>query len=80
MSRPEKKQVTEDQADVIHSLLADCMETSLRQMLLNGEVNPQMVGKVIDYLKYNGVQVVSKENKALLSLSDLIAQIDPDEL
>ena len=71
--------VTEDQADVIHSLLADCMEASLRQMLLTGEVNPQMVGKVIDYLKHNNVQVVSTENKSLLSLSDLIAQIDPDE-
>ena len=72
--------VTEDQADVIHSLLADCMETSLRQMLLTGEVNPQMVGKVIDYLKHNNVQVVATENKALASLSDLIAQIDPDAL
>ena len=56
------------------------MEASLRQQLLSGEVNPQMVGKVIDYLKYNGVQVVSTENKALSSLSDLIAQIDPDTL
>lgn len=74
----QSKRVTEDQADVIHSLLADCMETSLRQQLLSGDVNPQMVGKVIDYLKYNGVQVVSTENKALASLSDLIAQIDPD--
>ena len=80
MSRPDKKKVTDEQADVIHSLLADCMETSLRQMLLSGEVNPQMVGKVIDYLKHNNVQVVATENKALASLSDLIAQIDPDAL
>tara|TARA_B100000674_G_scaffold195248_1_gene158918 strand:+ start:620 stop:862 length:243 start_codon:yes stop_codon:yes gene_type:complete len=80
MSRPEKKQVTDEQANVIHKLLADCMETSLRQMLLSGEVNPQMVGKVIDYLKHNNVQVVATENKALASLSDLIAQIDPDSL
>ena len=76
----ETKRVAEDQANVIHKLLANCMETSLRQMLLSGEVNPQMVGKVIDYLKYNNVQVVATENKALTSLSDLIAQIDPDAL
>ena len=76
----ETKRVAEDQANVIQKLLANCMETSLRQMLLGGEVNPQMVGKVIDYLKYNNVQVVATENKALTSLSDLIAQIDPDAL
>ena len=64
---------------MIHKLLADCMETPAADAA-DGEVNPQMVGKVIDYLKHNNVQVVATENKALASLSDLIAQIDPDAL
>ena len=72
--------IDESQADVIHNLLADCMETSLRQMLLSGEVNSQMVGKVIDYLKHNNIKVVSEANTPLSSLADLVAQIDIDNL
>ena len=72
--------VDESQVDVIHNLLANCMETSLRQMLLSGEVNPQMVGKVIDYLKHNNIKVVSEANTPLSSLADLVAQIDIENL
>ena len=72
--------VDEAQADLIHNLLADCMETSLRQMLMSGDVNPQMVGKVIDYLKHNNIQVVSKQDAPMNSLAALIAEIDVDSL
>ena len=49
-------------------------------MLLSGEVNPQMVGKVIDYLKHNNIKVVFEANTPLSSLADLVAQIDIDNL
>lgn len=73
-------QVTEATADAIHQLLTECMETSLREQLITGDINPAMIGKVIDYLKHNDIKVVAKSNKALSSLSDLVAQIDLDSL
>ena len=72
--------VHESTADTIHSLLADCMETSIRQMLLSGDMNPAMLGKVIDWLKHNNIKVVTTGNKTLNSLADLVAQIDIDDL
>lgn len=74
------KKVTEAQADAIHSLLTDAMEVSLRQMLQTGEINPAMIGKVIDYLKYNKIEVVSSGNSALGSLAELVGAIDLDNL
>lgn len=78
MSKTNK--VTEDQADQIHSLLTDAMEVSLRQMLQTGDINPQMIVKVIDYLKYNKIEVVSTSNVALSSLAALVGTIDLDNL
>ena len=72
--------VTEAQADAIHSLLTDAMEVSLRQMLQTGDINPQMIGKVIDYLKYNRIEVVSATNSPLSSLAELVSAIDLDSL
>ncbi len=72
--------VTEAQADVIHSLLTDAMELSLRQMLQTGDINPAMIGKVIDYLKYNKIEVVSATNAPLASLAELVGAIDLDAL
>ena len=77
---PDQNKVTEIQADAIHSLLTDAMELSLRQMLQTGEINPAMIGKVIDYLKYNKIEVVSTSNAPLSSLADLVAAIDLDNL
>ncbi len=77
---PDQNKVTEIQADAIHSLLTDAMELSLRQMLQTGEINPAMIGKVIDYLKYNKFEVVSTSNAPLSSLADLVAAIDLDNL
>ena len=74
------KKVTEAQADAIHSLLTDAMEVSLRQMLQTGEINPSMIGKAIDYLKYNKIEVVSTHNSALGSLAELVSAIDLDSL
>jgi hypothetical protein len=78
MNNPDK--VTKVQADAIHSLLTDAMELSLRQMLQTGEINPAMIGKVIDYLKYNKIEVVPATNAPLSSLAELVAAIDLDNL
>lgn len=75
-----KDKVTEVTADTIHNLLTDAMELSLRQMLQTGEINPSMIGKVIDYLKYNKIEVVSTSNTPLSSLAELVASIDLDHL
>ncbi len=78
MTKPNK--VTEAQADVIHSLLTDAMELSLRQMLQTGEINPAMLARVIDYLKYNKIEVVSATDSHMASLAELVGAINLDDL
>ena len=80
MTNKSDTKVTEIQADALHSLLVDAMETSLRTMLQSGDINPAMIGKVIDYLKYNKIEVVSSSNTALSSLAELVGAIDLDNL
>ena len=75
-----KEQVSEEQAAVLHSLLVDAMEGSLRQQLLSGEYNPQVMARVMDFLKHNNIQVASGASKRMRSLTDLLANIDPDDL
>ena len=52
--------VTGDQADLIHKLLCECFETSLRQQLLTGDFNAQILGKVMDFLKHNNISVADE--------------------
>ena len=52
--------VSMDQAGVIHQLLCECFETSLRQQLLTGEFNAQLLGKVMDFLKHNNISVADE--------------------
>lgn len=80
MAKNSPKPVNEGRADAIHDLLADCMETSLRQALLTGEVNPALLGKVIDWLKHNNIRVTSEADKPLASLASLVAELDLDRL
>lgn len=72
--------VTESQASMLHSLLVDAMEGSLRQQLMSGDYNPQMLGRVLDFLKHNNITVTSSADKRMASLADIIGQIDMDDL
>ena len=62
------KGVSADTAAIIHNLLGECFETSLRQQLLTGEFSPQMIGKVVDWLKVNSITVDASADKHLQSL------------
>ena len=73
---PKLAKVSEDQADAIHSLLVSCMEVGLRQQLLTGDINPALLARVVDWLKYNNVQVIASENRQMQSLVGLLADLD----
>ena len=80
MSNEKKTKVTEDQAAVIHSLLVDAFEGSLRQQLMSGDYNPQMLGKILDFLKHNNIQVASSADSRMTSLADILGQINAEDL
>jgi hypothetical protein len=72
--------VTSDQAAAIHSLLADALEGSLRQQLMSGEFNPQMIARAMDFLKHNNIQVGTAENKRMQSLAQVLSSVDLTDL
>ena len=72
--------VTSDQAAAIHSLLADAREGSLRQQLMSGEFNPQMIARAMDFLKHNNIQVGTAENKRMQSLAQVLSSVDLTDL
>lgn len=72
--------VTEEQAAVIHSLLVDAFEGSLRQQLMSGDFSPQMLGRVLDFLKHNNITVASTSSNRLASLADMISNINIDDI
>ena len=61
--------VSSDQATLIHELLGECFETSLRQQLMAGEFNAAILGKVLEYLKHNNISVVEEADSHLASLA-----------
>ncbi|QNJ26063.1 hypothetical protein SynSYN20_01737 [Synechococcus sp. SYN20] len=61
--------VSSDQAALIHELLGECFETSLRQQLMAGEFNAAILGKVLEYLKHNNISVVEEADSHLASLA-----------
>ena len=75
-----KDHVSEEQSAILHSLLVDAMEGSLRQQLMSGEYNPQVMARVMDFLKHNNIQVASHNSKRMRSLTDLLSNIDPEDL
>jgi hypothetical protein len=72
--------VTESQASMLHSLLVDAFEGSLRQQLMTGDYSPQMLGRVLEFLKHNSITVTSSADKRMASLADIIGKIDMDDL
>ncbi len=73
------KGVSVQQAAIIHELLGQCFETSLRQQLLAGEFNAAILGKVLEWLKANNVSVVEEADARLASLAAAF-RADPDSL
>lgn len=61
--------VSSEQAALIHELLGECFETSLRQQLMQGEFNAAILGKVLEYLKHNNISVVEEADSHLASLA-----------
>ncbi len=63
------KGVSVEHAAIIHELLGQCFETSLRQQLLAGEFNAAILGKVLEWLKANNISVVEEADSRLASLA-----------
>ena len=61
--------VSTKQAALIHELLGEAFETSLRQQLQSGEFNAAMLGKILEWLKVNNISVTEDADDRLRSLA-----------
>ena len=61
--------VSSKQAALIHELLGECFETSLRQQLQSGDFNAAMLGKILEWLKVNNISVTEDADDRLKSLA-----------
>ena len=61
--------VSTKQAALIHKLLSECFETSLRQQLQSNEFNAAMLGKILEWLKVNNISVTEDADDRLRSLA-----------
>ena len=68
-----------DHAALIHELLGEAFEASLRQQLLSGEFNAAMLGKVLEWLKHNNVSVVESADDRLKGLAKIFRAESSDE-
>lgn len=73
------KGVSVQQATIIHELLGQAFEASLRQQLLTGEFNAAILGKVLEWLKANNISVVEEADARLASLAGVFRS-DHDDL
>ena len=71
--------VSSDHAALIHELLGEAFEASLRQQLLSGEFNAAMLGKVLEWLKHNNVSVVESPDDRLKGLAKIFRAESSDE-
>ena len=67
----QNKGVSSDQAALIHELLGEAFEASLRTQLQSGEFNAAILGKVLDWLGHNNVSVVESADDRLQSLANI---------
>ena len=63
--------VSSKQAALIHELLGECFETSLRQQLQSNEFNAAMLGKVLEWLKANNISVTEDADDRLKNLASV---------
>ena len=73
------KGVSVQQATIIHELLGQAFEASLRQQLLTGEFNAAILGKVLEWIKANNISVVEEADARLASLAGVFRS-DHDDL
>ena len=71
--------VSSAQAALIHELLGEAFEASLRQQLLSGEFNAAMLGKVLDWLRHNNVSVMEDADDRLKGLAQLFKTGSSDD-
>ena len=63
--------VSSEQAALIHELLSQCFEASLRQQLQTGEFNAAMLGKILEWLKANNISVTEDADDRLKGLASV---------
>ena len=71
--------VSSDKAALIHELLGEAFEASLRQQLMSGDVNAAMLGKVLEWLKHNNVSVMEGADERLKGLAQIFKTGSSDE-
>ena len=62
------------QAALIHRLLGEAFETSLRQQLQSGEFNAAMLGKILEWLKANNISVTEDADDRLKGLASIFRE------
>ena len=76
----QSKGVNSNQAALIHELLGEVFETSLRQQLLSGEFSPAMVGQIVKWLQNNSISVSEESDVHLARLAKAFNDADMDFL
>ena len=66
--------VSTKQAALIHELLGEAFETSLRQQLQSGEFNAAMLGKILEWLKVNNISVTEDADDRLKGLASIFRE------
>ena len=66
--------VSTKQAALIHELLSECFETSLRQQLQSNEFNAAMLGKILEWLKVNNISVTEDADDRLKGLASIFRE------
>ena len=75
----QNKGVSSDQAALIHELLGEAFEASLRTQLHTGEFNAAILGKVLEWLRHNNVSVVESADDRLQSLANIFRKSDAND-
>ena len=65
------KGVSSDQAALIHELLGEAFEASLRTQLQTVQFNAAILGKVLEWLKHNNISVVESADDRLQALANV---------
>ena len=66
--------VSSKQAALIHELLGEAFETSLRQQLQSGDFNAAMLGKILEWLKVNNISVTEDADDRLKGLASVFRE------
>ena len=78
MAKTNQSGVNSDLITLIHELLGQAFETSLRQQLVSGEFNAAMLGKVLEWLKHSNISVVEEADEHLRGLASLLRKNTDD--